>query len=243
MSPTLEGGQYLVVDQVSYFQLDFERLSRIIPFWDASDASPRFAFDPPTRGEIIVFHYPEDRTKDFVKRVVGLPGETIEVRSGTVYVNGEELREPYLRRTDRSSASELVLGEKEYYVIGDNRQPQEQQRFTGLGHRARGEHRRQGVDGLLALGRPAHRRLALSRLVPEKPRRSPFGLKGSWKRQQGRRRPTCAIRKSTKSSPSRAPTAPGPVKRRHRTPPALAFPRPRSTDLGPFCALYNCPSK
>lgn len=132
MSPTLEGGQYLVVDQVSYFKLDLERLSRIVPIWDASDASPRFAFDPPTRGEIIVFHYPEDTTKDFVKRVVGLPGETVEVRSGTVYVNGEELREPYLQRMDRSSASELVLGEKEYYVIGDNRRNSNDSRTWGI---------------------------------------------------------------------------------------------------------------
>ena len=51
MSPTLEGGQYLVVDQVSYFKIDTERLSRIVPFWDAEGADPKFAFDPPTRGK------------------------------------------------------------------------------------------------------------------------------------------------------------------------------------------------
>ncbi len=132
MSPTLEGGQYLVVDQVSYLKLDMERLSRIVPFWSADDADPKFAFDPPTRGEIIVFRYPADPSKDFVKRVVGLPGERVEVRSGTVYIDGAPLSEPYLRRSDRSSAGSLVLGEKQYYVVGDNRRNSNDSRAWGV---------------------------------------------------------------------------------------------------------------
>ncbi len=132
MSPTLEGGQYLVVDQVSYFKIDMGRLSRTVPFWDASGDDPKFAFDPPTRGEIIVFRYPEDPSKDFVKRVVGLPGETVEVRSGTVYINGVALSEPYLQRSDKSSARLLNLEEKEYYVIGDNRRNSNDSRAWGI---------------------------------------------------------------------------------------------------------------
>ena len=132
MSPTMEGGQYLVVDQVSYFKLDLERLSRIVPFWDATGSDAKFAFDPPARGEIIVFQYPEDATKDFVKRVVGLPGETVEVRSGSVYIDGALLMEPYLERTDQSSARGLTLDEKEYYVIGDNRRISNDSRAWGV---------------------------------------------------------------------------------------------------------------
>ena len=132
MSPTLQGGQYLVVDQVSYFKVDMERLSRIVPFWDAAGADPQFAFDPPARGEIIVFRYPQDPTKDFVKRVLGLPGETVEVRSGTVYINGEALRESYLQRADSSSARSITLGEREYYVIGDNRRNSNDSRAWGV---------------------------------------------------------------------------------------------------------------
>ena len=131
MDPTLEGGQYLVVDYVSYFKLDLERLSRAVPFWKASGADPQFAFDPPARGEIIVFRYPLNPDKDFVKRVVGLPGETVEVRSGTVYINGSALPEPYLQRPDRSNARPLALGEKEYYVIGDNRRNSNDSRAWG----------------------------------------------------------------------------------------------------------------
>ena len=121
MVPALEGGQYLVVDQVSFFKFDWERFSRAIPFWTAEAVEPEFAFRAPERGEIIVFHYPVNPDKDFVKRVVGLPGETVAVRNGTVYVDGVGLAEPYLERRDRSNARPLVLGDGEYYVIGDNR--------------------------------------------------------------------------------------------------------------------------
>ena len=132
MSPTLQGGQYLVVDQVSYLKVDVERLSRIVPFWDGSESETKFAFDPPTRGEIIVFHFPQDQTKDFVKRVVGLPGEKVEVRSGTVYIDGFPLDEPYLQRLDRSDSHLTVLREKEYYVIGDNRRNSNDSRAWGV---------------------------------------------------------------------------------------------------------------
>ena len=132
MAPTLESGQYLVVDHVSYLKLDVERLSRIVPFWTVAQSDPQFAFDPPSRGEIIVFRYPADPSKDFVKRVVGLPGETVEVRSGTVYINGEALQEPYLQRPDSSNARLLTLREKEYYVIGDNRRNSNDSRVWGV---------------------------------------------------------------------------------------------------------------
>ena len=131
MAPTLESGQFLVVDQASFLKFDRERLSRVVPFWKVDDAEPEFVFTPPERGETIVFRYPRDTTKDFVKRVLGLPGETVEVRSGTVYVNGEAIREPYLRRRDGSRVAPLTLGEKEYYVIGDNRRNSNDSRAWG----------------------------------------------------------------------------------------------------------------
>ena len=131
MAPTLESGQFLVVDQASFLKFDRERLSRVVPFWKVDDAEPEFVFTLPDRGEIIVFRYPRDTTKDFVKRVLGLPGETVEVRSGTVYVNGEAIREQYLRRLDGSSVPPLILGEKEYYVIGDNRRNSNDSRAWG----------------------------------------------------------------------------------------------------------------
>ena len=123
MDPTLEGGQYLLVNRLVYLRIDLERLSRIVPFWQAEEDSLRYAVHAPKRGEIVVFEFPRDPTKDFVKRVVGLPGEEIEVRDGTVFVNGGVLEEPYLAGDGSGGRNGrlLQLGEGEYYVLGDNR--------------------------------------------------------------------------------------------------------------------------
>ena len=123
MDPTLEGGQYLLVNRLVYLRIDLERLSKIVPFWQAEEDSPRYAVHAPKRGEIVVFQFPQDPSKDFVKRVVGLPGEEIEVRGGTVFVDGGLLEEPYLAAGgSRGRNGRLVqLEEGEYYVLGDNR--------------------------------------------------------------------------------------------------------------------------
>ena len=121
MDPTLEHGQYLLVNRLLYLQIDLERLSNIVPFWQASEQSSRFAIRAPKRGEIIVFQFPRDPTKDFVKRVVGLPGEVIEMRDGSVFVDGNLLEEAYLAAKDSTDRVWDRLGEGEYIVLGDNR--------------------------------------------------------------------------------------------------------------------------
>lgn len=131
MQPTLEGGQYLLVNKIVYFKLDMARLSRVIPFWKVDQPHERFALRPPQRGEVIVFHYPKDVTKDFVKRVIGLPGEKIGVEGGDVFIDGQQLDEPYLTSRDTSSANAIILGENEYYVMGDNRRGSNDSRNWG----------------------------------------------------------------------------------------------------------------
>ena len=123
MHPTLEEDQYLLVNKLVYFRLDLERLSRMIPFWKVDTPSERFAIHPPKRGDVIVFRFPKDPTRDFVKRVVGLPGEQVEVRQGEVYINGNRvpLPEPYVTEHDRSNMEPIYLMDKEYFVLGDNR--------------------------------------------------------------------------------------------------------------------------
>ena len=125
MDPTLEDGQYLLVNRLVYLRVDLDRLAKIVPFWQASEESSRYAIRAPERGEVIVFEFPDKNAqnprKDFVKRVIGLPGESIEMKAGTVFVNGDELDEPYLTGNDRSNARLIELGEGEYYVLGDNR--------------------------------------------------------------------------------------------------------------------------
>ena len=125
MDPTLEDGQYLLVNRLVYLRVDMDRLSKIVPFWQAEEKTSRHAIHAPKRGEVIVFEFPDKNPnnprKDFVKRVVGLPGETIRMHDGVVFVNEVELVEPYLAEKDHSNAVEITLGEGEYYVLGDNR--------------------------------------------------------------------------------------------------------------------------
>ncbi len=121
MHPTLEGGQYLLVNKLVYVQLDAQRWSRLTPFWKVEESNKSFAVRPPQRGEIIVFHYPRDPTRDFVKRVIGIPGDRVEIRGSDVIVNGQTLAEPYISRADPSDMSPVVVQDGEYFVLGDNR--------------------------------------------------------------------------------------------------------------------------
>mgnify|MGYP001473389594 CR=1 FL=1 len=79
------------------------------------------------RGDIIVFDAPDDKDKDYIKRVIGLPGDKIDIFEGSVYINGEKLSEPYIN-TDYTYAydqiaNQWIVGEDELFVMGDNRIP------------------------------------------------------------------------------------------------------------------------
>ena len=131
MQPTLEGGQYLLVNKLVYLRIDKERLSRIVPFWRVDDTEQSFAVHPPKRGEVIVFHFPRDPSRDFVKRVIGVPGDRVQMRNGTVFVNGQALNEPYLTSRDNSNMDQIFLREEQYFVLGDNRRGSNDSRNWG----------------------------------------------------------------------------------------------------------------
>ena len=131
MQPTLDAGQYLLVNKLVYFKLDMARLSQIIPFWKVDKLSTHFAIHPPQRGEVIVFRFPRDPSIDFVKRVIALPGEVIEIRDGTVHIDGVPLDEPYITARDTSTLQRREIGEKEYFVLGDNRRSSNDSRAWG----------------------------------------------------------------------------------------------------------------
>ncbi|MEW6723737.1 MAG: signal peptidase I [Bacillota bacterium] len=90
-----------------------------------------YRFRPPERGEIIVFSYPLDPSRDFIKRIVGLPGDRVEMRQGVVYINGEPLEEPYLSRRPPSNFPPVVVPENSVFVLGDNRGNSEDSRYFG----------------------------------------------------------------------------------------------------------------
>ncbi|MDP3763853.1 MAG: signal peptidase I [bacterium] len=102
MDPTFETGDYLIVDELSY------------------------RFRTPERGSIIIFKYPLDPKKSFIKRVIGLPGETVSISGEQViiinaeYPEGFVLDEPYVKLNKQDNLNR-VLGASEYFVLGDNR--------------------------------------------------------------------------------------------------------------------------
>ena len=125
MKPELNGGEYVMVNKLSFFRIDMRRLSDLVPFWDAEAKKEHIPFTgPPERGDVIVFHAPVRPPKDFVKRVVALPGETVEIRSGELYVNGMELEESYELGSGfrhYQDSPPITLRDDEYFVLGDNR--------------------------------------------------------------------------------------------------------------------------
>lgn len=92
-----------------------------------------YRFEPIERGDVVVFWYPLDRSKSFIKRVVGLPGETIEIRSGVVYVNGSKLPDQYVPASylDGSTYAPRRIAPDEYFVMGDHRDSSNDSRVFG----------------------------------------------------------------------------------------------------------------
>jgi signal peptidase I len=82
-----------------------------------------YRFEPIERGDVVVFWYPLDKSKSFIKRVVALPGETVEIRRGMVYVNGHEIAEPYVppQYADVSDYGPETVPVGSYFVMGDHR--------------------------------------------------------------------------------------------------------------------------
>ncbi len=114
MQETFESGEYLIVDQVSY------------------------RFEEPMRGDVIIFRYPKDPSKFFIKRIIGIPGDTIDIAGNVVTLtNGEHpdgvtLDEPYIRDMAPNTTLRETLGEDEYFVMGDNRNASSDSRMWGV---------------------------------------------------------------------------------------------------------------
>ena len=135
MRTTLSEGQYLLVNKLVYWRFDPGGLSSAVPFVHAAgdDASaPFYAFHPPEHGDILIFHFPNDPSRDFVKRVIGVPGDWIEIKWGIVIRNSVELDEPYVTNPDRRSYDPVEVPENSFYVLGDNRRASNDSRNWGM---------------------------------------------------------------------------------------------------------------
>ena len=127
MEPSLYQGQYLLVNKAAYVQWDTNFLPRLNPFQDspAPPVNNTYLLGGPQRGDIVVFLAPHD-TRDFIKRVIGLPKETVEVRANQgVFINGQKLVEPYIKEVPNydwpapNASSQIPDGM--IFVLGDNR--------------------------------------------------------------------------------------------------------------------------
>ena len=112
METTLSDGDHLIVDKISY------------------------RFNEPQRYDIIVFPYRLEKNTYYIKRIIGLPGETVQVVDGYVYINGVQLDEHYgndVMNEAGLAAEPLTLGPDEYFVLGDNRNNSQDSRTANVG--------------------------------------------------------------------------------------------------------------
>ncbi len=144
MIPSLQIGDHILVNKLAYglqIPQDCEFEAALLPVTCYS-SSMLFEFEKPERGDIIVFRYPEDEHKDFIKRIIGLPGDTIHIRKKIVYINGEPFRdEPFTQRVDpgvidgrinpRDNLGPITVPPNSYFVMGDNRDQSLDSRFWG----------------------------------------------------------------------------------------------------------------
>lgn len=88
-----------------------------------------YNFKDPERGDIVIFKYPDDEKVDYLKRIIGLPGETVEIISGKVYIDGELLDEPYLDEEPTGDFGPYQVPEDSYFMLGDNRAVSKDSRY------------------------------------------------------------------------------------------------------------------
>jgi signal peptidase I len=113
---------------------DYILVNRFLYGAPGDEAHPLPFQSPIERGDVVVFRYPEDPDLDFVKRVIGLPGDRVEMRDGITYVNGEPLEEPYVEPENRRARRFLrprFVPEDELFVMGDNRDNSNDSRAWG----------------------------------------------------------------------------------------------------------------
>ena len=108
MEPGLNNDEYVIVNKMAYL------------------------FHAPERGDVIVFHFPLNTSEDFIKRIVGLPGDTVKVDSTHVWVDGVLLKEPYISSSANPLAQTWKVPSNEYFVLGDNRPVSDDSRDWGF---------------------------------------------------------------------------------------------------------------
>ena len=131
MVPTLHNEDFVLVNKLAYRQFDLGPFDALVPGKSNGD----FFFAPPQRGDVAVFRSPQDESRDFVKRIIGLPGETVQIRGGAVFVDGVPLNDGFLVNGSAvGSNGPTHVPPGHYYVLGDNRNASQDSRSFGPIH-------------------------------------------------------------------------------------------------------------
>lgn len=115
MEPNFHNSEYILVDKLSYH------------------------FTEPKRGDVDTLIPPDNITKDYIKRIIGVPGDTLEIKQGKVFINGEAIKEPYLPKDlptfmdgDPDNIYKVTLKKDQFFVLGDNRPDSRDSRYIGI---------------------------------------------------------------------------------------------------------------
>lgn len=126
MWPSLHTDQLLLVNKAVYWRAHDDSLLDSIAVGPETGTGEQYFFHAPTRGEVIVFEAPRDPGRDYIKRVIGMPGDVVEIKAGKVYLNGKPLQEPYIKNAITEANgfrqdNRWKVPPGNLYVLGDNR--------------------------------------------------------------------------------------------------------------------------
>lgn len=135
MEPTLHNGEMLLVNRRAYVQIPLGKWLDALPFLQVDRSWVWTPFGLPKRGDIIVFRPPNGGHEPYVKRIIALPGEHVEIRDGAVYINRRRLIEPYLNEPTlwrgMAAKHEIIVEPGHVFVMGDNRNNSSDSRVFG----------------------------------------------------------------------------------------------------------------
>jgi signal peptidase I len=133
MVPNLQNSEMLLVNRNAYFHVDLNSIINVLPWEDRSGSDEWYPFNPPHRGDIIVFNPPTTSDKPYIKRVIATAGEHVAIHDGSVWINGKELDEPYIEKgiTRCQNVCEWDIPQGDIFVLGDNRTNSSDSRVFG----------------------------------------------------------------------------------------------------------------
>ena len=121
MKPTLLPADRIVVNKIPTVRIPLSTIGETLPWFHSIPEKDHYIFGLHERGSIVVFKSPDESSQDLVKRIIGIPGDTVSMNDGKVFVNGNQIEEPYVESQGSSQISDLQVPKNHYFVLGDNR--------------------------------------------------------------------------------------------------------------------------